>query len=59
MNYRVLFWVLVAIAFLVLLLGAIEHKIAHPQPVYERYMGCSETPPIVAVDEAGAVTGKG
>ena len=44
MNYRALFWVLVAVAMLALLVGAIEHKIAHPQPVYKDFEGYVERP---------------
>jgi len=44
MNYRALVWVLVALAMLALLVGAIEHKIAHPQPVYRDFEGYLERP---------------
>jgi len=44
MNYRAVLWVLVAVAMLTLLVGAIEHKIAHPQPVYKDFEGYVERP---------------
>ena len=42
MNYRGFFWVLVVIVLIGLLLVAVVYKTRHPQPVYERYLGCSE-----------------
>jgi len=44
MNYRALLWVLVAVAMLAMLVGAIEHKIAHPQPMYKDFVGDVERP---------------
>ena len=42
MDYRALLWVLVAVAMLALLVSAIVHKIAHPQPVYKDFEGYVE-----------------
>jgi hypothetical protein len=43
MDYRKLFWLLVVVAIIGMLVVAIRHKTSHPQPVYERYLGCGET----------------
>ena len=45
MNYRGLFWVLVAVAIMAFLLLAIDHKVRHPQPVYEQYLGYADPSP--------------